>query len=453
MKKLLVPFLSLAVSVAHAQQVSSRLAAAWTLFERDTQMQSSIASLYVINAKTGAVVFDRNARVGLAPASTQKIITAASAYELLGQEFRYTTVFGLENGRITVAGSGDPTLGSWRYAATADTALFRRLLQAYRTAGYDRPFQLVVRQSAGLPNGGWIFEDLANYYGASAMGLNWRENQYDLNFLPGARVGDPATVDTTTTPARIYRQLENRVRTGAAGSGDNAYINNYRDHKVVTGTIPAGVKRFGIAGSDDRPEEGFADALGRYTVGKSPSLSGAGVELVTGLVDTSDLAKARFVYASPLLDSIAYWFLRRSINLYGEALAKTIDARAGGSGETASGVRRMREFWKSKGIVANELNMVDGSGLSPLNRVTTHAQVEVLRHARQQAWFTGYFAGFPEYNGMKMKSGSISGARGFCGYHQAKDGTEYIFSFIVNNYNGSSSAVVQKMYRVLDVLK
>jgi D-alanyl-D-alanine carboxypeptidase/D-alanyl-D-alanine-endopeptidase (penicillin-binding protein 4) len=54
---------------------------------------------------------------------------------------------------------------------------------------------------------------------------------------------------------------------------------------------------------------------------------------------------------------------------------------------------------------------------------------------------------------MKMKSGSIKDVKGYCGYQKASDGNEYIFSFLVNNYNGSSSGVVNKMYKVLDMLK
>jgi D-alanyl-D-alanine carboxypeptidase/D-alanyl-D-alanine-endopeptidase (penicillin-binding protein 4) len=52
-----------------------------------------------------------------------------------------------------------------------------------------------------------------------------------------------------------------------------------------------------------------------------------------------------------------------------------------------------------------------------------------------------------------MKSGTIRDVKGFCGYQTAKDGKEYIFSFLVNNYNGLTSALVNKMYRVLDELK
>ncbi len=122
-------------------------------------------------------------------------------------------------------------------------------------------------------------------------------------------------------------------------------------------------------------------------------------------------------------------------------------------GSTDEGVELIKNFWKTKGISETELNMVDGSGLSPLNRVTTHAQVSILQYAKRQNWFNGFYHSLPEFNNMKMKSGTIRDVKGFCGYHKSKDGTEYIFSFLVNNYNGSSSAVVQKMYKVLNELK
>jgi D-alanyl-D-alanine carboxypeptidase/D-alanyl-D-alanine-endopeptidase (penicillin-binding protein 4) len=54
---------------------------------------------------------------------------------------------------------------------------------------------------------------------------------------------------------------------------------------------------------------------------------------------------------------------------------------------------------------------------------------------------------------MKLKSGSIGGARAFAGYHTSAQGTAYIVAIIVNNYAGSSGEIVKKMYRVLDMLK
>ncbi|HLG41440.1 MAG TPA: D-alanyl-D-alanine carboxypeptidase, partial [Chitinophagaceae bacterium] len=156
---------------------------------------------------------------------------------------------------------------------------------------------------------------------------------------------------------------------------------------------------------------------------------------------------------SPALDSIIYWFLKKSINLYGEALIKTFAYEKKGFGSTDSGVAMVKDFWKQKGIDQNELNISDGSGLSPQNRVTTHTQVEILKYAKTKDWFPYFYDALPEYNKMKMKSGSIKDVKGYCGYQKSSDGNEYIFSFLVNNYNGSSSGVVNKMYKVLDVMK
>ena len=38
--------------------------------------------------------------------------------------------------------------------------------------------------------GGWIWEDIGNYYGAGTWGINWNENQYDLILKPGMKEGD-----------------------------------------------------------------------------------------------------------------------------------------------------------------------------------------------------------------------------------------------------------------------
>src|SRR5689334_22140687 len=97
MKRILfVVFCLLFIIVANAQNVSQQLAKAFAQFENDPQLKAAIASLYVIDNKTGKVVFEKNAGIGLAPASTQKVITSVTAYELLGKGFRYKTEFAID---------------------------------------------------------------------------------------------------------------------------------------------------------------------------------------------------------------------------------------------------------------------------------------------------------------------------------------------------------------------
>ena len=97
--------------------------------------------------------------------------------------------------------------------------------------------------------------------------------------------------------------------------------------------------------------------------------------------------------------------------------------------------------------------MKDGSGLSPSNRVTTKALVTVLQFAKQQKWFPSFYNALPEMNGIKMKDGYIGGVRSYTGYIKSKNGTEYTFAFIANNFDGSPATVREKMWQVLNILK
>src|SRR5882757_6566057 len=110
------------------QSLTDRMQTALKKMETDPQMKHAILSLYVEDIKTGAVVFDRNSQVGLAPASCQKLFTSVAALELLGPDYRYRTSLGYSGkiekgmlkGDLYLLGSGDPTLGSWRYDSTKE---------------------------------------------------------------------------------------------------------------------------------------------------------------------------------------------------------------------------------------------------------------------------------------------------------------------------------------------
>ena len=132
---------------------------------------------------------------------------------------------------------------------------------------------------------------------------------------------------------------------------------------------------------------------------------------------------------------------------------KAIAAVKEGLGSTEKGVEIIKYFWSQRGIEKSALNIMDGSGLSPQNRVTTDALVKVMQYARSRPWFNSFYRSLPEINGITMKSGSINGARSYTGYTKSNTGAEYTFAIIINNYDGSSSETVRKMWRVLDLLK
>ncbi|GAB2815138.1 D-alanyl-D-alanine carboxypeptidase/D-alanyl-D-alanine-endopeptidase [Ferruginibacter profundus] len=452
-----------------AQNIDARLTAAIKGLENDTQFKHAILSMYVADSKTGKVVFERNAQIGLAPASCQKVITSVSAFELLGKEYQYKTELAIDGqvtnekltGNIYLVGYGDPTLGSWRWKNTNEKNVLNSLVDAVQQKGikaiegnvfgYDRKWE-----SNNTPRG-WIWEDIGNYYGAGASSLNWRENQYNVILKAGEKEGDKATIE------KIIPHLENvglysEVVTAKKGSGDNAYIYlaPYGISGYIRGTIPLGENNFTISGAMPNAAEQltltFVDELKAKNINGvlfAGSYNGIEVEKKDIPINPATI----LTITSPTLDSINYWFLKKSVNLYGEAFVKTIAYEKIKSGSTDSGIAIIRDFWSKNGIEKSALNIIDGSGLSPANRVTTNALVTVLQYAQKQKWFASFYYGLPEINGIKMKDGYINGVRSYTGYVKSRLGEAYTFSFIVNNFDGNPGTVREKMWKVLDILK
>ena len=192
-----------------AQTISTKLKSAFQQFESDSQLTHAISSLYVIDAKSGGVIFDKNSQVGLAPASTQKVITSVTAFELLGKDYRYKTELsyngniekGVLNGNLFIIASGDPTLGSWRWGSTKPDSVLGKFILALKKKKISKIkgklFIDAPKFSVQTTPDGWIWQDIGNYYGAGVWGINWRENQYDLVLKAGNKVGEETEIVET----------------------------------------------------------------------------------------------------------------------------------------------------------------------------------------------------------------------------------------------------------------
>ncbi|MDI3319416.1 D-alanyl-D-alanine carboxypeptidase/D-alanyl-D-alanine endopeptidase [Pinibacter soli] len=454
----------LSCSFILAQSIKERLIKATSELEKDTQMRHAVYSLLVVDEKTGNVVFDKNSQIGLATASCLKVVTSATAFELLGKDYRYKTDFASrKNGdsiNIVIMPHGDPSFGSWRYASTKEDAIYKNIASALVKANINSYLVSSINivdkgfSKRFFPEG-WIWQDIANYYGAGQGALNWRENQFDIAFNTGREETKPQISKLLPAYANININID-ELKTGVKNSGDNtyAYFNPTNNQQIlVTGSVPAEKNDFSISATFPDPSKYFANFLQFY----SNKHVDTGLSKALAKTHTTNNLPAGYsifyTYYSPSLDSLVYWFLKKSINLYGEALLKTFAYEKKGFGATDEGVNIVQDFWQQKGIDKTSLNIMDGSGLSPQNRVTTDALVKVLQYAKQQPWFSSYYNSFPEYNGMKLKSGTIGCVKGFCGYHTSKDGNKYIIAFLINGFNGPSASMVTKMYEVLNVLK
>src|SRR3546814_18987546 len=98
-------------------------------------------------------------------------------------------------------------------------------------------------------------------------------------------------------------------------------------------------------------------------------------------VCSSDLMNATLSrVTSPSLADIVKEFNDNSINLYGEALVKTIGLEKGKEGSTEEGLRLIREFWAGNGVDYNRMVRVVGKTgrTSGRDRVCTKEKIWVV---------------------------------------------------------------------------
>ncbi|HEX7366879.1 MAG TPA: D-alanyl-D-alanine carboxypeptidase/D-alanyl-D-alanine-endopeptidase [Pelobium sp.] len=451
--------LSSVFNIALAQSLSSKLESAYNRFAANSQLKYATVSFSAMDNQTGKTIFAKNENVGLAPASTLKVITSATALDLLGEDFTFTTsvfytgaiVNGTLNGDLIIRGGGDPTLGSNRWDKTQKTQILNKILFSLQQKGINKINGNIVGDASewdtqSLPVG-WIWQDIGNYYGAGTSALCWGENFFEIGFTPGKSVGSPVKINQDN----IYPFLEitNELNTGNYGSGDNVYAYSapYTNQVFLRGTYGIDLKKqVGLS----LPNPALAMAYDVSVFLNTNGYATGGFKSQIAPYSASN-RKTLLSISSPPLSEIVYWFNQKSINLYGEQLLRIMAAKFGKSTSTVEGVKVMNDYWEKKGIEPDALRILDGSGLSPSDRVTTATMVKVLSYAKNKPWFNTYLKSIPLHNNQKMKSGTIANVLAYCGFAGAKN--DISFSIIVNNYSGSTSLMRQKMYNFLNFLK
>jgi serine-type D-Ala-D-Ala carboxypeptidase/endopeptidase (penicillin-binding protein 4) len=455
-------------------------------FASDTTLSNANWSLHVVNAHTGQTILAHNKTQSVVPASTQKLVTTATALLMLGSDFRYPTSIlhsgmidqeGTLHGDLIIKGSGDPTLGTTQmHDSLALEQVFDHWLRDIQRLGIRKITGTILADESVFDDEmvprKWLWEDIGNYYGAGSSGLTVYENMYTVFFQPGNAVGKPVTV-LGTEPHIPGMKLENQVTTGPRGSGDRVYIFGapFNNHRVLTGTAPLGTNRFPVRGSMPDPPAFLAQSLdaflsqnGIITSGQTLTFRQAmqiNYPMVTRLEPVS-------TWHSPPLKEIAIRTNLNSNNTYAENLLKTIGYHQSGLGTVVSGVEALMAFWQDLGVPMQGMRLHDGSGLSPSNRLTTeqlasilsycalhtvfHDLLEGLPVAGESGSLANHFNGTPSKGVLKAKSGFLGNVRSYAGYTTLPDGTLVAFAFIVNDYHGSPAAMREKMFRLMDAI-
>jgi serine-type D-Ala-D-Ala carboxypeptidase/endopeptidase (penicillin-binding protein 4) len=458
---------------------------ALTKFISDTELANAGISLSVMDVQTGVMIASHQADRTLTPASSMKLITTGAALGMLSPDYVFKTEIqydgalnsqtGVLDGNIYLKGFGDPTLGSPEMPGVADmNTVMLQFGEAINKLGITKINGKVIGDGTffqGIDGIGlnWQWDDLGNYYGAGAYGLNINENYYVLNLQQVPLLGSQPTI-VGTTPFVPELVFTNKL-ISVSGGGDNSLIFTapYSDESLVRGTIPTGSGIFKVKGSMPDPMLTSAYYLHqllktnyKVNIRKTP----ANFEDVKEAILPRKLIYTQY---SPKLDAIVERTNLESVNLYAETMLRTIGQVQSSTGTPTAGLEAVKNFWIGKGVDLKGFFMEDGSGLSARNAVSSKHFVSILRAAAndkiiyepffnslpkagESGTLKNMFKGTKAIGKLRAKSGSMTRVRSYTGYVTRPNGKQWCFSFIVNNYNCSNSEIKSKLQDLMVAL-
>ncbi len=429
-------------------------------------MAQGLWGVEVKSLDTGRLLYARNARRLLMPASNMKIVTLAAAAETLGWDYRFKTTIetdgaiegGALKGNLIVRGAGDPTINNRDNRARA---MFDEWASALKAAGVTRIDGNVVADASAFDRRGlgqgWSWDYLQYGYAAPVGALEFNEDIATLTVRPGGKPGDAAQLEL---PPSTGLGLVHQVVTGEAGTAttidfERVPDSNYLD---VTGSIAADAKPATREVAVANPALYFAHSLTLALIERGIPVRGLPVVFERSSL-LAPLPRTAIVESqSPPLREIATTMMKVSQNLYAETLLKAVGAAGGAIGTTDAGRAAAQKIFETWGIPASSYVQADGSGLSRYDFVTAEMIVTLLeRMYKDPRHHDAFVATLPiagkdgtistrmkstraEANAL-AKTGSIANVRALSGYVRTRDGETVVFSILANSFTIPAATV------------
>lgn len=472
-----ISFLCVTVFSTAVCQIPSKINAHLLKMDKSAAFRQASWGFCLYAPATKQTLAQFQAEKSLVPASVLKTFTTATAIALLGDTFRFKTEMGVDGeiskqgvlkGNLLLKGFGNPVLGSTKGSSENGSSIVQLFANKVKEAGIRRiqgRLQVDVSYFEYEPVPAfWTWYDIGNYYAPHIGALNLLENQYELWFKPGKKVGDTTTF-VKTIPSIPGLCLYNHTRT-AAGGGDQTYIPGppRSMDKHIYGTMPLG-DSFKVKGAIPQPELFFLRQLHlqlrEMGIAIEDTVSG------TAIVIAPPSTKRIFTHYSAPLSQICQYANYTSNNLVAECILRTLGAEKGKGGSTQAGVDVVTSFVKSRLQNPSGFKIVDGSGLSKYNLVTASQLASFLGTISKEAWFRPFLASLP-YSGKNgtlekfcdntkacnkviAKSGSMERVKCYAGYiKDAKNGLN-AFAIIVNNQDVPNRTIVEAIEGLMEV--
>ncbi|MEI8087829.1 MAG: D-alanyl-D-alanine carboxypeptidase/D-alanyl-D-alanine-endopeptidase, partial [Paludibacter sp.] len=231
-------------------------------FVNNKLLENASISLLVKDVETNQTVYEFRPKTSIIPASTMKLVTTATALELLGPNFSFETKLEIDgtissdsilNGNLYIRGSGDPTLGSNCFD---NTDFLAKWVEAVKKTGVKKITGSVIADATIFDDEGvnpkWTWEDIGNYYAAGAYGISYLDNTFSLTLRSDIIGSKPKIVKTIPEIPGLI--IDNQLTSTNIGF-DSAYFYGapHSNNRSICGEIPAFRSSFVIKGEIPNP--------------------------------------------------------------------------------------------------------------------------------------------------------------------------------------------------------
>ncbi|MDX1700371.1 MAG: D-alanyl-D-alanine carboxypeptidase/D-alanyl-D-alanine-endopeptidase, partial [Melioribacteraceae bacterium] len=420
----------------------------------DEFFESTILSLSIYDLTLNKSLYELNQRLLLRPASNMKIITSIAALEYLGVEYNFNTsvyhtgiiLDSVCYGDLVVVGGCDPDFST----EDLDTLVLEVKNFGINEIRGNIYGDVSIMDSLFWGNG-WMWDDdpSTNFPYMTPLLIN--DAAVEIAYEPGL-IGNP--IRYSIIPESDYFNVTNNTITTKEDTSDLTITRNWieRGNEILLeGDLSYKVKPDTTEINIVRPEYYFLYLL-------KDKLEKSSIE-VLGRLDTLTLPQfSNHIYSKMrpfgnIIDNLN----KESDNLSSEMVLRALSlAYFDEPASAEKGIRMIDSLINNTSLESSKYSIVDGSGVSHYNLVSTELIIELLKYTYFQSPenFEVLNESFPvagidgtlenrmrrgrAFNNVRAKTGTLSGVSNLSGYLHSANNHNLAFSIFVQNYSGSS---------------
>lgn len=430
--------------------------------------------IVAVSLDRGDTLLVRNPELPLVPASNLKVLTSAAALHHLGGDYRFLTyvlsdrpvVDGVLQGNLILYGTGDPGISD-RYHETR-YAPFNDLADQLRAAGIREVRGRVLGDGTFLRGPllgeGWEPGDLNEWFAAPSGGLSFNENVVSMRIRPGAPSRPP---EVETIPEHVGILVANQAMTVPGRGRHPLWLLRDSPEEPIRVVGELSVTSRDIWRQMTVRDPALAAAHAFTHVLREAGITVTGYPGALPEESDSQLTPRRVwrageplrilaTFRSPPLSDYLRAVNQRSHNLYADLILKTLGRTVGEEGSFGGGSAVVERYLTEVvGIPAEQVTILDGSGLSSLNRISAGGLMATLRHLAGTPEWETFWASLPEAGSpqlrrrmartaaagnLRAKTGTVDRVSSLTGLVRTADGERIVFSLVGNDLPSETGA-------------